>query len=206
LFTCQSVLENHHAATTFRLLYQSDNNFLCNLSREQKAKIRATVVKGILGTDIAGMCCLHGGLLCHPCLLVLFSEHASVMNTLAKITSERTLSRDNPEDRILLVKTIVHTADLSNPALPRSIARKWADLVAQEFRAQVPLSTICLFFYLFYRVSVEKIGHLLTHDGGFVFVWGSGCSRKRKEAACDFLHGHGGKGSRGEGGDEYQIH
>ena len=46
------------------------------------------------------------------------------------------LSRDKREDRELLIDCITHASDLSNPMLPFSFAKRWADDVVQEFYSQ----------------------------------------------------------------------
>jgi len=46
------------------------------------------------------------------------------------------LSRDSKEDRALLVETMIHLCDLSNPVTPFHICSKWADLVVLEFFEQ----------------------------------------------------------------------
>lgn len=50
-------------------------------------------------------------------------------------TSCALLEKD--EDREILLKTILHSADLSNPAKPWPISKAWSDRVLQEFFEQV---------------------------------------------------------------------
>ncbi|GBG27136.1 cAMP-specific 3',5'-cyclic phosphodiesterase [Hondaea fermentalgiana] len=44
--------------------------------------------------------------------------------------------RDKREDRLLLVETVIHAADLSNPVLRFDLYQGWTDLVVQEFYNQ----------------------------------------------------------------------
>ena len=46
------------------------------------------------------------------------------------------LSRENADDRMLLVKSLIHLSDLSNPVVPFHIFRKWADLIVIEYYNQ----------------------------------------------------------------------
>jgi hypothetical protein len=51
---------------------------------------------------------------------------------------ERTspIDRSSSKDRELLYTAVIHAADLSNPTLEFSMAKKWAHLVVEEFYAQ----------------------------------------------------------------------
>lgn len=46
------------------------------------------------------------------------------------------LSREVREDRELLIESITHASDLSNPVLPFTFAKRWAVDVVQEFYDQ----------------------------------------------------------------------
>ena len=46
------------------------------------------------------------------------------------------LSKSNAEDRALLVDSMIHLADLSNPVVPFRISEKWADLIVAEYYDQ----------------------------------------------------------------------
>jgi hypothetical protein len=49
----QSVLENHHAATTFDILFEKENNILANLDTESYKRVRALIIEMILATDMS---------------------------------------------------------------------------------------------------------------------------------------------------------
>ena len=51
LYNDESVLENHHAATTFVLLHR--HGLLTHLSNEEYRELRRLMCKTILGTDMA---------------------------------------------------------------------------------------------------------------------------------------------------------
>ena len=49
----KSVLENHHAATLFRILASPETNILTTLPPPERRQLRRTVVRAILATDMA---------------------------------------------------------------------------------------------------------------------------------------------------------
>jgi GAF domain-containing protein len=117
LYNDKSVLENHHSALAFQLMYQPEHNIIENLPIESKRTFRKMVMSSILATDMS----LHMGMT------------TDLQN---RAGSESGLSRSSEEDRQLVMNTIVHGADLSNPMLPMPISGTWATLVLQEFNAQ----------------------------------------------------------------------
>ena len=57
LYNDQAVLENHHAACTFRTMYSDDScNIMANVPAAERRAMRAVICQAILATDIAGMC------------------------------------------------------------------------------------------------------------------------------------------------------
>ena len=49
------------------------------------------------------------------------------------VSVDSTLS---PEERVTICKTLLHAADISNPAKPWKVSKQWSDRVIQEFFAQ----------------------------------------------------------------------
>jgi hypothetical protein len=49
----QAVLENHHLAASFQVLYQDDNNFLEALSMTSLFELRKIVIGVVLGSDLS---------------------------------------------------------------------------------------------------------------------------------------------------------
>lgn len=116
LYNDQSVLENHHCHMMFKILGEDDCNILQSLEKEFRGALRSTIITSILSTDMA--------------------QHASLLGELGTASQ---LSRANFDDRLLLVRIVLHAADISNPVLPREQMRPWADLVMQEFNQQADL-------------------------------------------------------------------
>lgn len=114
-----SVLENHHCATTYTILSRDECNILCNLSLDDWKATRNVIVSAILNTDMA--------------------RHFNLVANFDKMFKEKTTYEccANRNLRNQIISMIVHCADISNPIKPWSISKRFADSVANEFRAQV---------------------------------------------------------------------
>jgi hypothetical protein len=54
MYNDKSVLENHHAAASWRLLKSDDKyNFLCNLEPDEWKRFRVLIMENILATDLS---------------------------------------------------------------------------------------------------------------------------------------------------------
>jgi hypothetical protein len=119
----QSVLENHHCSTAFRLMRKPGLDITKNLKSVVATDIRKTVISCVLATDMA----LH----------FAFVEELKKFAVHAKEVSQRSLLYSDQPNVLLLCKTLVHAADLSNPVRRFPVTRRWAELIATEFNAQV---------------------------------------------------------------------
>jgi hypothetical protein len=155
-----SVLENHHACVAFALLDRS--GLLRGLPAHDFKALRRLMVTAILATDMSS----HKALLARvearaaaaaEVERVAAAAAAAAVSTAAaggaaegepaaaaaaappKAAASPVLavfSRDDPEDRQLLVSYLLHTADLCNPLLPPALSRRIAATLSQEFEAQ----------------------------------------------------------------------
>ena len=105
-----SILENYSAAYLFRILRKQENNIFGRLNSEEMTKMRTRLIDMILDTDAKN----------HFMLMTRF-KHGLEMKKLS---------------RGLLSSMILHVSDVSNPARPGPIARKWAYAVQTEFFRQ----------------------------------------------------------------------
>ena len=112
----ESVLENHHAATTFGLLQDDRLNVLSGLTPEQRKEARLLIVKSILATDMA--------------------HHSEMIRELTEIAAQQ-----RPVRALDVMQAYLHLADLSNPVLEWSLSKRWAALVCGEFRNQAAKET-----------------------------------------------------------------
>ena len=53
IYNDQSILENHHCATTFRIMKEKDSDILANVTAAQRKTFREWVIELILATDMA---------------------------------------------------------------------------------------------------------------------------------------------------------
>lgn len=113
----RSVLENHHCVQAFKLLQNSENDFVEFLTQVDRQEIRKLVIELVLATDMA--------------------NHVDIMNQFAnrRKTAEG-LDLGSKEDRLLAMKLVIKCADISNPARPPHIYHKWVDCVMEEFFQQ----------------------------------------------------------------------
>jgi GAF domain-containing protein len=136
LYNDQSVLENHHCATAFRILLQrkrggssgdGDANswVLQHLERWERRELRRLMVKAIISTDMAG----------HFELLARFRLRSATDSSVPDKASNHG-RHPGLEDTELLACMLLHSADLSNPIRGLQHCRQWQRRVAAEFQKQ----------------------------------------------------------------------
>lgn len=103
-----SVLENHHASLTCELMRREACAIAAGLDHGSRKKLRETVIRCILDTDMA-----HHGSMCQ------------------KLQSTKVL-----EDKQLLRGACIHSCDLSGQVLPWHTASKWEEMISAEFSNQ----------------------------------------------------------------------
>ncbi len=115
-----SVLENHHAAVGWEVIRAPDPkdpqgspspaNVTRGLSREDFATFRKTTIKAILHTDMA--------------------HHFEIIEKLASLDPLEPFQVNEPTDRMSLVGTLLHAADISNPLIPDfDLVERWVRCV-----------------------------------------------------------------------------
>ena len=122
LYNDESVLENYHVSTAFKLLQKEECNIIKNFSKEQRINFRKMVIDLVLATDMSKH-------------MTLLADMKTMIETKDFTESEDLKLEDYP-DRILVLQTMLHCADLSNPAKPLPLYIKWCGLVMEEFFQQ----------------------------------------------------------------------
>lgn len=143
LYNDRSPLENMHASKLWELLAAPDANIFCELSREQTLEARRLLVTVILSTDMAH----HQALIKE--LLALHNTHRGVFeqrDRVAKQLHGRASFRSGahgeldifaqPDNQRLLMKALLHLADVGNVWKPWEVAQAWAEVCLKEFFAQ----------------------------------------------------------------------
>lgn len=114
-----SVLENHHAATTFAVLRMEGCDILRDLSANARVSARTHIVRCILGTDM--------------------KHHTKLLSELALVGSVSEFE-NVPEGRQLMLNMIIHGSDLASVGRPLRVALKWVERVCAEFTQQAARS------------------------------------------------------------------
>ncbi|CAD8208983.1 unnamed protein product [Paramecium pentaurelia] len=107
------VLEQHHAATTVKILRDSSTNILCNFSDQDFRSFRKQLISNILATDM--------------------QEHFKMLKELESRIEQY---GNDPEDLSLLCGMITHTADFNGTARKWPQSQLWSEKINQEYRAQ----------------------------------------------------------------------
>lgn len=107
-----SVLESMHCAEAFRLMRRPELNIMEFWTPKFKTEVRDTVVTMVLSTDM--------------------KRHFDLVQRLHQDDS----APGQPKSRILQLESVLHCADLGNPAKTRSLMLRWTHKVFEEFYAQ----------------------------------------------------------------------
>jgi len=129
LYNDSSVLESMHCAETFKLISRKECNILEKLPVEAYRIVRRRIIECILSTDNA-----------------FHSKHLSQLKNIIDnhiIKDENGFKALFEDDNVKLfnnqqtfLNMIIHAADISNPAKPLDLYKKWIDYVFEEFFSQ----------------------------------------------------------------------
>uniref|UniRef100_A0A183CBD0 Phosphodiesterase n=1 Tax=Globodera pallida TaxID=36090 RepID=A0A183CBD0_GLOPA len=121
MYNDESVLEQHHLAVAFKLLQDRDCDFLAGISKKQRQSFRKMVIEMVLATDM--------------------SKHMTLLADLKSMVEAKKVSGtdallDKYQDRILVLRSAIHLADLSNPTKPIDLYRQWNERILEEYWRQ----------------------------------------------------------------------
>jgi hypothetical protein len=115
-YSDQSVLENHHLAAAFNILYCLPKcNFIENMALNLQSETRRVIIESVLNTDI--------------------SKHFSLLTEL-KTKLGNNFPTDSIEDRILIVSVSLRVAGSFKVVRDRSTFFKWMENMFEEFFKQ----------------------------------------------------------------------
>lgn len=137
-----SVLENYHCAKAFELFNLNEFNIFINIAPDKRKSLRKIMITLILCTDMSVHFALKDEL--DNC----WKKYIPAGSNFVVIPSPSEIPE---KDRTTILKSIMHTADISNPAKPWELSKKWSDLVLEEFfnqgdrekRENLPVSMNC---------------------------------------------------------------
>uniref|UniRef100_A0A914HDP9 Phosphodiesterase n=1 Tax=Globodera rostochiensis TaxID=31243 RepID=A0A914HDP9_GLORO len=121
MYNDESVLEQHHLAVAFKLLQDRDCDFLAGISKKQRQSFRKMVIEMVLATDMSKH-------------MTLLADLKSMVEA-KKVSGTDTLL-DKYQDRILVLRSAIHLADLSNPTKPIDLYRQWNERILEEYWRQ----------------------------------------------------------------------
>ncbi|CAD5111770.1 DgyrCDS1047 [Dimorphilus gyrociliatus] len=164
MYNDESVLENHHLAVAFKLLQEEGCDIFTSLTQKQRLTLRRMVIDMVLATDMSKHMSLLADLktmvetkkVAGSGVLLLdnytdriqviatdMSKHMAILADMKTLNESRKMSQDRPlvkfesyGSRIKVLQNMVHCADLSSPAKPLELYRKWTDRVMTEFWRQ----------------------------------------------------------------------
>ncbi|CAI4229627.1 unnamed protein product [Auanema sp. JU1783] len=122
MYNDESVLEQHHLAVAFKLLQDSNCDFLTSLSRKQRLQFRKIVIDMVLATDMSK----------HMSLLA----DLKTMVEAKKVAGNNVIVLDKYNDKIQVLQSMIHLADLSNPTKPIDLYRQWNMRILEEYWRQ----------------------------------------------------------------------
>ncbi|KAI6654176.1 CAMP-specific 3',5'-cyclic phosphodiesterase 4D-like isoform X3 [Oopsacas minuta] len=113
----ESVLENHHCATGFKLLKESKNNIFANFNSKAYGMTRRLIIDLVLATDMSKH------------LVIIGKLKTTIESFKFKESEELELSSSHFSD---ILHALLHCADLANPAKPLEIAIQWSRNIEEE--------------------------------------------------------------------------
>jgi len=123
LYNDVSVLENHHLASSFKMMTGAHKRILQGLNPADYAHLRSIVIALVQATDMK----TH---------FTFLSEAQAKLGRSADTLDDHEYSELPQEERIILFKMAMKCADISNPSKPIHLSARWAERVMAEFFAQ----------------------------------------------------------------------
>lgn len=115
-----SVLENHHCSKAFEVFALPQCNITHVFKPEQNRYLRKTIISLVLITDMTQH----------------FNLRGELDSVITRHTKDSEPTKLDEKDTLVVLKSILHTSDISNPAKPWATSKRWSDLVLQEFLEQ----------------------------------------------------------------------
>eukprot|EP01029_Cantina_marsupialis_P001691 TRINITY_DN114_c0_g1_i2.p1 TRINITY_DN114_c0_g1~~TRINITY_DN114_c0_g1_i2.p1 ORF type:complete len:946 (-),score=238.84 TRINITY_DN114_c0_g1_i2:223-2667(-) len=114
IYNDQAILENHHTSTAFRVMSSESTAIMANFSKEDRTYARKIIINSIMATDM--------------------KKHFDLIGDMRSITVP--LDLQGCDQRMQVLRWILHTADLNAQAMPWKIAYHWCNDLIEEFHLQ----------------------------------------------------------------------
>jgi class 3 adenylate cyclase len=141
-----SVLENYHCSLAFTITNQSNCQIFQSLDSPTAKVVRKLIISLILATDMTSHFSLKteiddliGKKFALSSLASGSSSSSSALSANANVNAHPIEGLSSPvlvlddKEREVILKAVLHTADISNPAKFWRLSKKWSDLVVEEF-------------------------------------------------------------------------
>ena len=115
-FNDASCLENMHAYLCFDIMRKNGCDIMSGLDNGDRVAMRKQIIGGIISTDMT----FHFGL------------KNELNGVIERLEGEAGFLKTE-KDREVLLKTLIHVADISNPCKPWDLSKEWSDRVIKEF-------------------------------------------------------------------------
>jgi hypothetical protein len=111
-----AVLESHHVARAFEISKMQGMNIFENMTSDQFKQARKMIISIVLATDLA--------------------QHFQFISKFKGKTTSGSLKLEDDPDRHLVMEMAVKCGDLGNPVKTFEQAKRWTNLVMEEFFRQ----------------------------------------------------------------------
>lgn len=130
LYNDRSVLENHHASASWKLLKSNSKyDFLSSLDSAEWKRFRYLILENILATDLSK----------HFSLIGEFDSKAKNKNGYNSLNG---IDWRNEGDRLLVGQIILKLADINAPLKEKNLHLQWTERICEEFYLQVMIVII----------------------------------------------------------------
>jgi hypothetical protein len=120
-FNDASCLENMHSYLCFEILRKKASDIFAGLEKSDRTQLRKLIIGCIINTDMTFHFALKNDL--NACVEREISANGAGVGKFMK----------NDKDRDILLKTLLHVADISNPCKVWELSKMWSDKVIAEF-------------------------------------------------------------------------
>lgn len=127
MYNDTAVLESHHVARAFEIASLPGLNIFESMTPDQYRQSRKMIISIVLATGI-----------CH--LTIDLAQHFQFISKFKGKVSSSALKLEDEADRHLIMEMAVKCGDLGNPVKTFDQAKKWTNLVMEEFFRQVIIS------------------------------------------------------------------
>jgi len=136
----RSPLENMHCARLYSIVANRETNVFAQLTKVQYKEVRKQCIETILHTDMMG----HQAMV--KDLHMTYQMNSEVFTPSRRGTRRSTIYKSvmgtevdvftQPDVKVLVMDTILHSADVSNPCRMWDVTQAWAAMCLEEFFAQ----------------------------------------------------------------------